>query len=263
MDEVSFDQLARHYDAPRPVPTAVFCQLLERLQRGGLFRRNDTLVDVGCGTGLYLRPFSSHFVRSIGLDVSEEMLKVAREKCGNEDGIEFVLCDAREMSLPSAIADVVISSKLFIHVREWREIVAEICRISKHGAYFIYMNETGLFNNDVRRKFRELCDDGEMKYGFLGEVNLETVAAEIERFGYDRVPFEWNDLEWLHHVRYDDAFQAIRNRAFAEFQAITDHDYAKLLRSLAEWIADRRDGWNASQEMTAKLRVDAFEKKKG
>ncbi|MDP1525683.1 MAG: class I SAM-dependent methyltransferase [Rhodocyclaceae bacterium] len=40
-----------------------------------------SLVDLGCGTGAVLTEFSTYFDKSIGIDISQEMLNVAASKC--------------------------------------------------------------------------------------------------------------------------------------------------------------------------------------
>ena len=155
---------------------------------------------------------------------------------------------------------MVISSKLFIHVREWKRIVAEIKRITKVGGYFIHINETGLFNNKVRIKFRELCKHAKMNFGFLGEVNLDKVGQWIEKTGYYRIDIPGQSFDWEHQVTYSGAYEALRNRSFPEFQQISEIDYQTVLDTTAEWIRDQPKGWDTIQKMYAKLRVDIFQK---
>ena len=43
-------------------------------------KANKTILDVGCGTGIYLRFFSEKGMKPVGIDVSLPMLRVARQK---------------------------------------------------------------------------------------------------------------------------------------------------------------------------------------
>lgn len=260
MHEVTFDQIAEFYDDSREVPDKVIQQLLGCLKDAGIFQKNQTLIDVACGTGRYLKAFASFFLHAIGLDISKEMIDVAKRKCGSIGDLQFIIGDARAMNIPDAVADVVISSKLFIHVREWKKIIAEINRISREGAFFIYVNETGLFNNNVRKKFRELSNQSRMKFGFLGEVDLEKIGLSFEEAGYRRICFTCRGLGWTHRIKYADVYDALRKRSFAEFQQINDRDYQEILDNTAEWIHKQPRGWNEIQEMQPKLRVDVFRK---
>jgi ubiquinone/menaquinone biosynthesis C-methylase UbiE len=187
MPEVNFDGICECYDASRDVPAEVIQQLIDRLNELGILRENRLMVDVACGTARYFKPFASAFTHAIGLDISEEMIHIARQKCENLESVRFIKGDARSMGISGSVADVVVSSKLFIHVREWKSIVAEIKRITKQGGYFIHITETGLFNNNVRKKFRALCRQAKMNFGFLGEKDPEKVGQRFEGTGYRRI----------------------------------------------------------------------------
>lgn len=62
------------------------------------------LVELGCGTGLVLERFSSLFQQSVGIDISENMLDVARSKnIGNaifiNDNVFDYLCENDEAAM--------------------------------------------------------------------------------------------------------------------------------------------------------------------
>lgn len=58
------------------------------------------ILDVGCGTGRHAREFARRGFRVTGVDISEGMLQVAREKATVEGlAIEFVQADARTFEL--------------------------------------------------------------------------------------------------------------------------------------------------------------------
>ena len=67
--------------------------------------RGQVLVDVGCGTGRHSRALSHNGVRTIGIDLSRGLLQAA---AGLQPGA-WVQADARQIPLPSASADAVMS----------------------------------------------------------------------------------------------------------------------------------------------------------
>jgi ubiquinone/menaquinone biosynthesis C-methylase UbiE len=261
MKDVSFNRISECYDDYREVPEEIIRNAIDALRSIGAIQPEGTLVDVACGTGRYLIPFSEAFAHSIGLDISDEMIAIARRKLWGKTPPEFVTSDARAMKLPTEVADMVISSKLFIHVPEWKQVAIEIGRITKPERYFVYINETGLFNNDVRKKFREICRDSKKDFGFLGEVDLDTVGTWFQENGFRRIEVSTSNLEWNHEVKYSEAYEAIEKRSFVEFQRISDSDYKNVLDITAKWIQSLPDGWNEKQQMHPKLRVDVFQKK--
>lgn len=59
------------------------------------FSKNDKVLDVGCGVGIYLKAIENKVKISIGLDNSKKMIKQARKLCKKSC---FVLSDAENFS---------------------------------------------------------------------------------------------------------------------------------------------------------------------
>ena len=68
-----YDALCRHKDYAGA--SATLCAIVDRLAPNA-----STLLDVGCGTGLHLSHLRERFAAE-GLDLSQEMLDVARTRC--------------------------------------------------------------------------------------------------------------------------------------------------------------------------------------
>ncbi|MBN1322060.1 MAG: class I SAM-dependent methyltransferase [Thermoleophilia bacterium] len=104
-----FDDIAGRYDRLNDLMTA---GLHHRWREMGVMLAGvgpgDSALDVCCGTGdlaFALRRAVGATGRVVGVDVSEEMLKVAREKCGrNQLHVEFRTGDALDLPFPSGDA---------------------------------------------------------------------------------------------------------------------------------------------------------------
>ncbi len=57
---------------------------------------NKTMLDLGCGTGKYLRLFAPHAQHICGLDAAEAQLTIARAQTRNFRNISFIHADAAE-----------------------------------------------------------------------------------------------------------------------------------------------------------------------
>lgn len=114
-DEVRclYDSVAGSYDLANSFYRLVGAR---RLARRGIaelgLRPGDTVVDLGCGTGVNLPELAAAVApggRVIGVDLSEEMLARARRRVDREDVIiDLVAGDVREVALPPA--DGVVST---------------------------------------------------------------------------------------------------------------------------------------------------------
>lgn len=92
--ETVYSQSARVYDALHRHKNyaAASLSLRQILQR--VVPHATSLLDVACGTGRHLQCFSEHF-RVEGLDLSREMLEIARQRCPDVPLHEGTLVDFR------------------------------------------------------------------------------------------------------------------------------------------------------------------------
>jgi SAM-dependent methyltransferase len=60
------------------------------------FLRNESILDVGCGTGIYLKEIEDEVGISVGLDNSEKMIKQAKRICHKSS---FIIDDAEKFDL--------------------------------------------------------------------------------------------------------------------------------------------------------------------
>lgn len=94
-----------------------------------------SVLDVGTGTGLYAGMLSVPGRHVVGLDVSENMLTVARSSGSNSVG--WVQADAVALPLRSRSFDLVIAARVFSHVQELAAAVSESARVAREGGYVI------------------------------------------------------------------------------------------------------------------------------
>jgi ubiquinone/menaquinone biosynthesis C-methylase UbiE len=87
--------------------------------------KSERVIDIGCGTGRFLGPFSD--ARGIGLDLTENMLHEAKVH-----GVPLVRADAEYLPFKDGSFDVAHSTGLLGIVRS-KEIIEEAARITKKG----------------------------------------------------------------------------------------------------------------------------------
>lgn len=90
---------------------------LERHVLDGLpVTRGWRVLEIGCGVGRLVRPLSRRAARVVGVDLSEEMLRRAREYCRGLPNVELQRTDGRLDFLQGASFDFVFSHIVFQHV---------------------------------------------------------------------------------------------------------------------------------------------------
>lgn len=117
------------YNSARPAVPEYPIQILTRY----LQRRPQTVVDIGCGTGLSTFVWQNHCNKVIGIEPNEDMLRVAHQL--NNDKVSFIRAYSNETNLPSELADIVVCSQSF-HWMEPTSTLFEIHRILNSGGIF-------------------------------------------------------------------------------------------------------------------------------
>ena len=83
---------------------AIYSFCLEAYSRFGIKAEKPLALDLGCGTGSLTKLLAQNFDMT-AMDISEDMLSKAKEKCG-DDGTLFVRGDMRGFELYGSVAAV-------------------------------------------------------------------------------------------------------------------------------------------------------------
>jgi SAM-dependent methyltransferase len=99
----------------------------------------ETVVDLGCGTGIITLEFASRGYRMIGVDPSPVMLEVALQKPG-ADGVQWVQGGAGQLGTPGA--DLAIMSghvvQFILKDADWLEALAGVREALRPGRYLAF-----------------------------------------------------------------------------------------------------------------------------
>lgn len=131
----TFDQQAKKYYS------SFFGQhaksLYEQVEQKVNLVHPDSILDIGCGTGEVLARLLSKNpqLKASGLDLSTEMLKLAKDKLGN--GVELKQGDSEKLPWEKASFNMVICTDSFHHYPNPQRVLAEIYRVLKRGGTLI------------------------------------------------------------------------------------------------------------------------------
>ena len=90
----SYGRFAEVYDAlMTDIPYDAY---VEWVQTNAPAKQNTKLLDIGCGTGTMAIAFAKSGYDVSGLDLSEEMLMIASERCYEEDVRVFFVCQSMD-----------------------------------------------------------------------------------------------------------------------------------------------------------------------
>lgn len=129
MKRVDFDKYAKDYDSgwKGSKSARFYNDLIKELE----INPGDSVLDVGCGTGTILNFIASKTeIKGYGLDISSEMLKIAKEK---NPSFDFTTGDCVNLPYDDVSIDVVMACMAYHHFADQKKFREEAYRVLKPG----------------------------------------------------------------------------------------------------------------------------------
>jgi ubiquinone/menaquinone biosynthesis C-methylase UbiE len=126
------------YDAVAPLYDDTFEDISVRADELRWLRRQlsglpaPRLLDVGCGTGSFLRAIENLVAHADGVDLSAGMLARARQRSPEGGKLHFTRIDGPQLPFPDDTFDAVTSVLSFRYL-DWDPVIGEILRVLKPG----------------------------------------------------------------------------------------------------------------------------------
>ena len=97
------------------------------------------VLEIGCGTGAFARRLAERSEHVLAIDLSPEMIRLARERSAQFPNIEFELADVRDRSLPVESFDC-IASIATLHHLPFPEILLKMKAALKPGGALLVLD---------------------------------------------------------------------------------------------------------------------------
>ncbi len=155
------------------------------------------LLDYGCGNGRHAINLAKREIDVIGIDLSEESLKIARESLGwegVEKRVDFRVMDCENMTFPNQYFDAVFDGGTFSSL-DINKALPEIARVLKSDGCLIGIETFGHnpLTNLVRKinRLRGVRTDWAVKH-IMTEERLELLEKYFQKVTvYYFHPFSW------------------------------------------------------------------------
>lgn len=130
-----------------------------------------TILDLGCGTGRLTAQLSDFGSKVIGVDSSENMIDKAKEQFAD---IEFMVCDALELPFENEF-DVVFSNAVFHWISDHDALLNNVRKVLKAGGVLVC--EFGADGNiaAIENAFMKVCSS--FGYDYKPKFNFPTCES--------------------------------------------------------------------------------------
>ncbi|MBD2386485.1 class I SAM-dependent methyltransferase [Cylindrospermum sp. FACHB-282] len=137
-----FDRWAPSYDWT--FPSFIYQAIHKRLLSQVELPPQANVLDLGCGTGRLLDRLATQFpeLRGTGLDLSPQMLRVARQSNRHHPRLIYLEGNAESLPFAEGQFDAVFNSISFLHYPEPQQVLNEVARVLSPGGRFYLVDIT-------------------------------------------------------------------------------------------------------------------------
>ena len=159
------------------------------------------ILDAGGGTGFYSMPFAAVGHEIVILDLSKEMLDVARskaDKLGLSNQVKTVSGDMENLDFPDASFDVILCHLALCHVKHPNRVLKGFRRVLKKGGIVSLIAENKMFfsvseafKGNIREATERLRKEPLfVAFGRLGKIRTfdrEELLTLVEQTGFEPI----------------------------------------------------------------------------
>lgn len=221
---------ANMYDEGRPKLPKQAIEILKTYLDNNI----DTIVDIGCGTGLSTEICTNYANSVIGIEPSIDMLNQAKLKENSK--LQFKQALADNTGLENNIADIVICSQAF-HWMEPKSTIQEVFRILKKGGIFAIIDAEypPVINKDLEKL----------------NLYLREKTANLEN--HEKSWITTKKSEHLKYLKDSNLFDYTREICFSNIEKYDKERFKKFLLSQSSMQQAIKNNYNSIESELIKL----------
>ena len=177
-----------------------------------------TILEVGCGRGVGAKFIYNTYkpAHLYLMDLDLKMIKLAGRRLNGQNEKPFYFCvgDAARLPYTDNTLDAVFGFGFLHHVPAWRDGLAEVARVLKHGGvYFMEEYYPGLYQNFLTKHLlahpeKDRFNSQDLRRAFRDVELTLTHSFELKRMGILGVGVR-SDSQPISCARHEDACQVV------------------------------------------------------
>jgi len=179
-----FNQGASTYDETAEVQVHVANQLIQYIKNHSA----ETILEIGCGTGLYSQQLFTLFPNGSFLltDIAEDMIKVCQNKFANRSNIDFLCMDAEKINVSQQF-DLITSSMTFHWFTDIKKSLENLIDKLQKGGKLIF----SLVGNQSLTEWQQSCEKFQIQAGTPSFPTFNDLSAWFPSLKIDRCTFHY------------------------------------------------------------------------
>jgi len=162
------------------------------------------VLEIGCGIGRILIPMSEKFQEAVGIDISQEMVNIGKQKMENISNCKILLNNGIDLSdLTSNYFDFCYSFIVFQHIPEKQIVknyIKEVGRVLKPNSFFHFQVRGKHTIDPIKLRLLENMDEKESAYKENTWLGVQFSSQEIhkiaEEFGFEIIDESGENTEY-------------------------------------------------------------------
>jgi putative AdoMet-dependent methyltransferase len=166
---------------------------------GAKIKSSKIILDLGSGTGNTVNSFPGGFEKIVCVDISNEMIKIAKEKLKKKKNIIFIISDLLDVidKVENMNIDTVVSTYAIHHLtqKEKHRLFEKIYSLIPKNGKIIFgdlMFENKKYEKEMKLKYPDLIEDFNDEFYWYIDKELEV----LKKLGFSTETKQFSDLSW-------------------------------------------------------------------
>jgi ubiquinone/menaquinone biosynthesis C-methylase UbiE len=252
---VSFDRVAAEYESTRYLPPSIAEATAQFVLHG--VPTKGWVLDAGVGTGRFGRELARQHDRTVGIDISDEMM---RQMLIAEAAHPFLArADLCAVPFASGAFARILSVHVLHLVADWKRATAELWRVTAPRG-ILYVG----FEERERTEVREHYIAGARAAGVLPPrigAGTTEVMAELARGGAEIREHRPPSLRWEYRIPVGTTLDGLERRTWSSLWGIPETDHRRLLARTRAWAKERFGSPDAAETIRAGMTLYSAQKR--